>query len=176
MAKKEQVKSSKTSKAKKEEKDPGYYVPSSEDFDSVRSKVEKRTGRVPCPELNDIFGAPKDKIVTFTVSQCDLSTYLRLQGDRQGTTKVLVGGLLRALNAQDEDEIGKLLSKHFFGNEGEELSPQAKFEVELCRTCVLEPNLERSYWVFLADMFPMIVNRISNVIVDLTLQGGIKKN
>jgi hypothetical protein len=88
-----------------------------------------------------------------------------------------VGGLLKALQAQNEDEIGKVLATHFFGgNEGKELSPQAKFEIELCRECVDEPKLERSYWIFMADMFPMIVNRISNIIVDLTLRGGIKKN
>jgi hypothetical protein len=88
-----------------------------------------------------------------------------------------VGGLLRALQAQDEDEIAKILGSHFFGgNEGKELSPQAKFEIELCQKCVTEPRLKRSYWIFLADMFPMVVNRISNMIVDLTLQGGVKKN
>jgi len=170
-------KKSDSKKVQKEEVSEGVFIPSPEDFESMKGSVEKRTGEVPCPELNDIFGAPKGQNVTFLITQCDLSTYLRLQGERQGVTQALVAGLLRALQAQDEDEISKVLGSHFFGgNEGKELSPQAKFEIELCQKCVKEPDLKRSYWIFLADMFPMIVNRVSNMIVDLTLQGGVKKN
>lgn len=153
------------------------FVPSPKDFDKARGLVEKRTAKVPCPELNDVFGVAKGQNVTFMITQCDLSTYLRLQGERQGVTQALVAGLLRALQAADEDEVSKLLTKHLFGGEdGKELSPQARFEVDLCSTCVVEPKLKRSNWLWLAEMYPMIVNRVANRVVDLTLQGGIKKN
>ena len=79
MTKKKQAKGSKVTKT--EDKDEGMeFIPSPGDFETIRSSIEKRTEGIPCPELNDVFSVPKGKNVTFIVSQCDLSTYLRLQG------------------------------------------------------------------------------------------------
>lgn len=158
------------------DEDSSEFMPSSSDFELARGKVQKRQESVPCPELNEVFGAPEGKNVTFLVEQCNLSTYLRLQGERQGVSQVLVSGLLKALRAGNEEEVGRMLAKHFFGGDGKELSPQAKFELELCQSCVLEPKISRSDWLWLSDMFPMSVNKLANKIVDLTLRGGIKKN
>ena len=151
------------------------FVPKAGAFDNLGDKVELRTERVLCPELNDVLAPPEGQVVTFVVTQCNLSVYLRLQGERHGATQTFVDGLTKALRSEDSDEVGKVLKQQFWGD-GEELSPQAKFEVDICRECVLEPKLRHSVWLSLSNLFPMIVNRLANQIVDLTLKGGIKKN
>jgi len=160
---------------KAEETGAGEFIPAPKDFDKAMSSVKKREEKVPCPELNDVFGAPQGQTVTFVVQQCDLSTYLKLQAERQGVTQTLITGLVKALEDQDDKAVSDMFNKYYFGGD-KELSPQARFEIEICLSCVKEPKLKRIDWIRLADMFPWIVNRLSNKIIDLTIRGGVKKN
>lgn len=157
-----------------QESDLGF-IPEAGAFENIGDKVELRTERVLCPELNEVLAPPDGQVVTFVVTQCNLSVYLRLQGERQGATQTFITGLTNALRSEDADKVGDILKQQFWGD-GEELSPQAKFEIDICRECVLEPKLKHSVWLSLSNLFPMVVNRLANQIVDLTLKGGIKKN
>lgn len=140
-------------------------------LESFKSKIVKRKSFVETPEL--IFLLDKEnegKKIGFEVQQMGLAEFVATKESNAEYARNLVEGVLAATidSREVEEEIKAIMKK---------TPVQAKERIAIVQIGVLQPKLNESTWIYLAEYFPMVVQRLSMKILDLTYAGGeLKKN
>lgn len=142
-------------------------------FDSLHNSWVKRTVKVPVPELNEMMGLSDDQIIVIEVEQADLSTQLwaRAEGGRRTIAEMaqIISDFLRG--TATKEELIDLLK------EETKLSPDADYQIRLCEKCIVSPKgIGRGELIWLSRYFPGVINRLANVILELSNAGAVKKN
>lgn len=135
-----------------------------------RSIFGERIAEVGVPELNALMGLNKDQVATVKIKQLDLDSFMKGRSEIIDYTRNLVEGLVEASTEKGmvKDEIIEIWKK---------MSPDTKYKIEIVLASLLEPKLNRSDVVFLSKLFPMVLLRIYNKVIELTNKGGdLKKN
>ncbi len=141
-----------------------------ESFSKKGKLFEKRIGSVEVPELNPLMGLEGNQMAVVKIEQIDLSTYLEIKGDITSFVQTLVDSVLSAAVAKGtiKDEILKYWDK---------MNAEERYRVAVCEKGIIEPKLNRSDVIFISKMFPMVLIRISEAIMEITNKGGdLKKN
>ena len=125
---------------------------------------------VPVPELNKLMGLGDGEIAIVKVRQLELDDYLHCQQITEDKMRNLMEGILAA--AEKMGEVEEEVLAAYRG-----LSLKSRYYIDLCLRGTVEPSLKKSDWIFLARMYPLVVEKIAGVIMSLT-QGGasLKKN
>lgn len=135
-----------------------------------KGKFARRTKIVEVPELNGLMGIEDPDVASIKIRQLSLTEYLVTRGEIANYAVNLVEGLLAAAVEKGtlKDEILELWNK---------MGQEEKYNIAIVEAGVEEPKLNRSDVVFIAKMFPLVLVRICNQILELTNQGGeLKKN
>lgn len=137
---------------------------------SKRSIFEERIAEVEIPELNALMGLSKDQVAIVKVKQLGLNSFMKGRSEIIDYTRNLVEGIIEASAEKEivKDEIAEIWKK---------MTPDTKYKIEIVEAALIEPKLNRSDIVFLSKMFPMVLLKIYNKIIELTNKGGnLKKN
>ncbi len=141
-----------------------------ESFNKKGKLFKKRTGSVEVPELNPLMGLDDTQTAVVKIQQITLSAYLDIKGDITSFVQTMVDSVLSAAVAKGtiRDEILQYWDK---------MASEERYRVAVCEQGITDPKLNRSDIVFIAKMFPMVLMRISEEIMELTNKGGdLKKN
>ena len=132
--------------------------------------VEPAQKSVPVPELNNLMGLDDGEIAVVKVRQLELDDYLYCQQVTEDKMRNLMDGILAAA-----EKMGEVEDEVLAAYKG--LSLKSRYYIDICLKGTVEPLLKKSDWIFLARMYPLVVEKIAGVIMSLT-QGGasLKKN
>ena len=138
-------------------------------IDKARGSYEERTGIVEVPELNELMGLEDGQTATVKIRQLDLNTYMESQQQQVDMFRNLVEGIVEVAIDREivADHVAQQLGK---------ATPSTKHRIRILQEGVVEPKMKQSDLIFLSKMFPIVVSRLYNQIIELTKQGGVKKN
>ena len=133
-------------------------------------RVKPAEKSVPVPELNTLMDLDDGEIAIVKVRQLSLDDYLYCQQITEDKMRNLMEGILAAA-----EKMGEVEDEVIAAYRG--LSVKSRYYIDVCLKGAFEPVLKKSDWIFLARMYPIVVEKIAGVIMSLT-QGGasLKKN
>jgi len=137
---------------------------------SKRNIFEERIAEVDVPELNALMGLTKDQVAIVKVKQLGLNSFMKGRSEIIDYTRNLVEGIIEASVEKEivKDEIVEIWKK---------MTPDTRYKIEIVEAALIEPKLNRSDIIFLSKMFPMVLLKIYNKVIELTNKGGnLKKN
>lgn len=138
-------------------------------IDKVRNQYKSRTQELEVPELNEVMGLKEGSVATIKIKQLDLNVYLEAQGQQLDLYRNLIEGIVEA--AVDSDLVAETVKKT-----EKKPTPMTKHRLKILKAGIIEPKLKQSDLNFLSRIFPNVILRIYNAIIELTNAGGIKKN
>ena len=125
---------------------------------------------VSVPQLNKLMGLGDGEIAVIKVRQLNLDEYLYCQNSSEDKLRNLMEGIVAA--AEKAGEVKDEVLSAFRG-----LSLKSKYYIDICVKGTVEPELGRKEWIFLARMYPLVVEKIAGEIIVLTKGGAeLKKN
>lgn len=137
---------------------------------SKRNIFEENVAEVEVPELNALMGLSKDQVAIVKIKQLGLDSFMKGRSEIIDYTRNLVEGIIEASAEKEvvKDEIVQIWKK---------MTPDTKYKIEIVKAALVEPKLNRSDIIFLSKMFPMVLLKIYNKVIELTNKGGnLKKN
>lgn len=137
---------------------------------SKRNIYKQSTAEIEVPELNALMGLKKDQVAIVKIKQLDLDSFMKSRGEIIDHVKNLTDGIIEASADKNlvKDEITDIWKK---------MSPDTRYKIDIVTESLVEPKLNRSDVVFLSKMFPIVLLKIYNKVIELTNKGGdLKKN
>jgi hypothetical protein len=135
-----------------------------------RGDYEHREKLIPVPELNHLMKLEGKQTAHVKIRQLTLSEFLAGRIDISNQMKNLVEGVLSA-SVKKELVADEVLASW------DKMGPEERYRIAVVEAGLIEPKLNRSDIVFISKMFPMVLIRIADAILDLTNKGGdVKKN
>lgn len=137
---------------------------------SKRSIFQERIAEIEVPELNALMELKKDQVAIVKIQQLDLNSFMKSRSEIIDYTRNLVEGIVEASAEKEmvKDEITEIWKK---------MTPDTRYKIEIVEVALIAPKLNRSDIVFLSKMFPMVLLKIYNKVIELTNKGGdLKKN
>ena len=132
--------------------------------------VKKAEKEVPVPQLNQLMGLGDGQIAIVKVRQLDLDEYLYCQNMGDDKMRNLLEGVVAAA-----EKMGEVQDEVLAAYKG--LSMKARYYIDICVKGTVEPKLARTEWVFLARMYPVVIETLAAEIIRLTKGGAeLKKN
>ena len=151
-------------------KEPEKVVLSKASFNK-KGKHSQREADVEVPELNELMGLKKGQIAIIRVKQMDLNVFLSSRNEITNEVSNLVAGIIEAA----KKDAGTVESEVVEAWKAK--SPDFKYRIEMVYKSLVEPKLNRSDVIWIAEMFPLVLMRLANTITKLTELGGdVKKN
>ena len=136
-----------------------------------RNNYELRTAIVEVPELNDMMDLKEGEVASIKVKQMDLKAFLSSREEITNQVNNLIEGILEATKESSESVKDEILSAW------KKAPPDVKYRISMVHQCIVEPELNESDVIWLSQVFPLVLMRLSNRIVQLTELGGdLKKN
>jgi len=135
-----------------------------------KSKIEERKAEVEVPELNILMGLGDDETAIMIVRQMYFEELIETQQNQVDFMRNLVEGVLEAAVSKNavEKEVREALSIK---------SPQVGEKINVVEKCLVEPKLTRQEIIYIGKMFPTVILRLYNKIMNLTNRGAdLKKN
>ena len=135
-----------------------------------RGIFETNIAEIEVPELNALMGLEEGQVAVVKIQQLDLNSFMRGRAEIIDYTRNLVEGIVEASSEKElvKDEITEAWNK---------ATPDTKYKMEIVKAALIEPKLNKSDIVFLSKMFPMVLLKIYNKVIEITNKGGnLKKN
>lgn len=135
-----------------------------------RENLEQRTAEVEVPELNKIMGLGSTEVAVVKVRQLTLDEVIKFKTETLSHIKNLLDGIVEA--SVDASSVASEMKDAL-----KRMSPETEIRIDTVSVALIDPKLLRSDIVFLSNMFPLVISRIYNKIVEITNSGAdIKKN
>jgi hypothetical protein len=135
-----------------------------------KSKFDLRTMDVPCPELNELMGLGEDEITIIVVRQMEFEELIDIQHDQFNMMRNLVEGVVQA--SITKEGVEKALKDASKGKSAAFIQ-----RIDTLEKCIVEPKLTRSEIIYIARMWPSVVMKLYQTVINLTDRGAdLKKN
>lgn len=125
---------------------------------------------VPVPELNSLMGLNDGEVAVVKVRQLSLDDYLSCQQMTEDKMRNLIEGILAAA-----EKMGEVQDEVLAAYRG--LSVKSRYYIDICIKGTIEPKFKKQDWIFLARMYPLVIEKVAGVIMSITHGGAsLKKN
>ncbi|MEA1079529.1 hypothetical protein [Marinobacter qingdaonensis] len=131
-----------------------------------KTVFEPRTREVPVPALAEFFGDGADPV--FTVRALEHSEISRVRECNQRDE--MIKAAVSALSGSDVEK-GKAI-KEILGDV-DDVPERTRVRIETLKIACVEPKLDQQTAVRLGQFFPNVLEQLTEVIFELTDQGGV---
>lgn len=130
-----------------------------------KAQIEPRTREVPVPALAEFFGDGEEPV--FKVRALDHAEVSRSRQCTQQDAKIKAA--ITALSGSDLEK-AKAIQQIIGDVEG--IPGRTRVRIEMLKMGCVEPKLDQQIVVRIGQFFPSVLEYLTDVIVDLTDQGG----